>query len=733
MQTRSYTEIPRVDAYDKVRGTATYGTDNNPAGLTHGAFTTATIGKGRIAAMDLSAAKAVDGVRLIVTHEQTGTLKPARFIMQHGFAFQSYSPVLTPQVAYRGQPVALVVADTLEAAIDAASRILITYEEVPFASALNSKGAEAVPQTEAATAWPIEDIVVGDAEAAYSAAPVKVDGTYTMSQQHQNPMELIGTVAAWDGDHLTVYEGTQSAGACKFGLAEQLGVSADNITVISPYIGGGFGQKNTMQSQQVLTAFAARELGRPVKVVVPRRQVFHDSSFRPATRQRVRLSADSTGRFTAAIYDVDAQTSMHDFFQSEHADTAARHYGYGAFRSFARLVRTDTPTPGYMRAPFEHATAFAIESAVDELAYELEMDPVQIRLLNDTETDIVSGLPHSSRHVSKCLSRGAEMFGWERRTPAPQSMLAENGDLIGMGVAIGLYAGAGGPNRATIRATREGVIEISLGVHEMGQGIRTAIANVVARHLNVAPESVTAILGDTRSGVPQMLTAGSWGSASSIPAAEAACEALRNALDALGTNAPEGSSPAEILTLAGRSELSVNAATFAPGQNKEALGEIDTGHVAPTGPMYPDFVTYSYAAHFVEVRIESTTRRIRIPRVVSMFDCGRVLSPRTARSQAIGGVVWGVGGALREAGEVDERYGGVLNADIAEYLVPVNADIGSIDVGFIDEPDPMVNRSGIKGLGEVVLAGVAPAITNAVYHATGIRARHLPVRIEDLI
>ncbi|MCT7376785.1 xanthine dehydrogenase family protein molybdopterin-binding subunit [Chelativorans salis] len=732
MPTGPYAEIPRVDAYEKVRGRAIYGTDNNPSGVAYGAFVTATIGRGRITAMDLSEAQSIDGVRLIVNHEHTSDLQPARFIMQHGFAFQSYSPVLTPNVAYRGQPVALVVADTLESAIEAASRIRVSYEEHPFAATLDSERAEPVPQAEAATAWPIDDIVVGDAETVYADAAVKVDATYTMPTQHQNPMELIGTVAAWDGDHLTVYEGTQNAGACKFGLAEQLGIPPENVTVISPYTGGGFGQKNTMQSQQVLTAFAARELGRPVKVVVPRRQTFHDSSFRPATRQRVRLAADSAGRFTAALYDVDAQTSMHDFFQSEHADTAARHYGYGAFRSFTRLVRTDTPTPGYMRAPFEHATAFAIESAVDELAYEHGMDPVQIRLLNDTDTDIVDGLPHSSRHVSECLRRGAELFGWDRRTPEPRSMVAQNGDLIGMGVAIGLYAGSGGPNRASVRATRDGIIEISLGVHEMGQGIRTAIANVVARHLNVAPESVTAILGDTR-GVPQMLTAGSWGSASSIPAAEAVCEALREALDALGTNAPEGASPAEILALADHDELSVEAATFAPGQNRDALGEIDTGHVAPSGPVYPDFITYSYAAHFVEVRVEQTTRRIRVPRVVSVFDCGRVLSPRTARSQAIGGVVWGVGGALREAGEVDPRYGGVLNADMAEYLVPVNADIGSIEVGFIDEPDPMVNRSGVKGLGEVVLVGVAPAITNAIYHATGVRARHLPVRIEDLV
>ena len=732
MQTAPYTEIPRVDAHDKVRGRTIFGTDNNLPGMAHAAFATATIGKGRVIEMDLSDARRVEGVRLILNHEQVGHLQPARFIMKHGFAFQSYSPLLTPSVAYRGQPVALVVADTLEAAIEAASRIRVEYDEEPFVATINSDRAEPVPQAEAATAWPIHDIAVGDAAAAFEEAAVRVDASYSMATQHQNPMELIGTVAHWEGDRLTVHEGTQNTGACKFGLAEQLGIPADNVTVVSPYVGGGFGQKNTMQSQQVLAAFAARLLGRPVKVVVPRRQLFHDSSFRPATRQRVRLGANRDGRFTAALYDVDAQTSMHDFFQAEHADTAARHYDFGTFRSFTRLVRTDTPTPGYMRAPFEHATAFAIESAVDELAYELGMDPVQIRLLNDTTFDMVEGLQHSSRHLVDCLTRGAQIFGWDQRISQPRSMVADNGDLIGMGVAVGLYAGSGGPNRARIRATRSGVIEISLGVHEMGQGIRTAIANVVSRHLHVAPQQVTAIIGDTR-GVPQMLTAGSWGSASSIPAAEAACDALRQALEGLVTDAPEGASPATILGLAQRDELVVEAATFAPGQAPDALGEIDTGHVAPSGPVYPSFITYSHAAHFVEVRIEPTTRRVRVPRVVSVLDCGRVLSPRTARSQAIGGVVWGVGGTLREAGEVDERYGGILNADIAEYLIPVNADIGSIEVDFIDRPDPLVNRSGVKGLGEVVLAGVAPAITNAVYHATGIRARHLPVRVEDLL
>lgn len=732
MSEKFYPEIARVDARDKVRGATIFGTDNLPSGLVHGAFATATIGKGRVLTIDDKAARGVPGVLLIVTHEQTSSLKPARFLMGGGFAFQTHSPLLTAQVGYRGQPVALVIAETLEAAIEAASLLVVQYEEAAFASSIDSNDAEVVAQAKAGMAYPLEDLNIGDAATAYEGAAVKIDGSYTMERQFQNPMELVGTVASWAGDDLTIHEGTQSAGGAKFGLADQLGISPDRITVISPFIGGGFGQKNAMQSQQVLAAFAARELGRPVKIVVPRKQLFHDSTSRPATRQRVRLAADRTGRIVSALYDVDAQTSRFDFFPAEHADTAARFYGFPNFRSFTRLIRTDVPTPGFMRAPFEHATAFAIESAMDELSYAVGMDPIELRLLNDTKVDGVTGLPHSTRFVGECLKRGRETFGWARRLSQPRSMTAPNGDLLGMGVAIGLYNGSGGPTRARVIAHRDGRVAINVGVHEMGQGVLTAITNVVSKRLGVRPEQIIATAGDTR-GVPPPLTAGSWGSSSAMPATDAACDALLKALADLGVDMSADRPLAASVALSGREEVEAEAATFAPGQTEKALGRTDTGRVAPSGPVYPDFVAFSYAAHFVEVHVEASTGRIRVPRVVSMFDCGRVLSPRTARSQAIGGVVWGISGTLREGAETDPRYGGVMNADIAEYLVPVNADIGSIEPGFIDEPDFKINRSGVKGLGEVVMAGVAPAITNAVYHATGIRPRHLPVRLETML
>jgi xanthine dehydrogenase YagR molybdenum-binding subunit len=384
-----------------------------------------------------------------------------------------------------------------------------------------------------------------------------------------------------------------------------------------------------------------------------------------------------------------------------------------------------------MRAPFEHPACFAMESSVDELAYELGQDPVELRLRNDTTTDAATGLPFSSRHVGECLRRGAERFGWAKRSMAPQSMRAEDGSQVGWGVAIGTYPGTIVPAIAHLKLTDDGNVMISIGGHEMGQGIRSAIANAVSRKLGVPFDRVEAVVGDTRA-APQHLTAGSWGTASAIPAAEAAAKTMLNALAELSDGRGRRT-PAEILKAAGRHSLEVEVQTKAPGQPDEIFQRLRSGLPAIGGPVYGSYVTFSFIAHFVEVRIEPSTRRIRVPRVVSVADCGRVMSPRTAASQVRGGVVWGIGAALREASEVDPRSGGFLNADLAEYVIPVNADIGSIEVEFIDKPDTIFNGVGAKGLGEVSLTGVAPSIANAVFHATGRRLRSLPIRIEHLL
>ena len=700
--------------------------------MVHAALAVSTIGKGRITALDTSDARAVPGVLLILTHDDLSSLKSPGYIMANGFGVQSFQPLRSPAIAYRGQPIALIAAETLEAAIEAAALITATYAEEAFSVTLDAPGTETINQADTPIKNFIPEVIAGDADGVFTDAPVTVEAYFTSPPQHQNPMELIATVAEWNDGVLTIHESTQNANAVRYGVVTELGLSPDKVVVISPYVGGGFGQKNSLQMQTVLAALAAQRLRRPVKLVVPRAQVFHDASFRPASRHRVRLGAHRSGRMIVAIHEVDAQTSRHDLFPGEYGAVSSRLYGIENFHGREQLVRTDVQTPGYMRAPFEHAACFAFESCVDELAYKLNQDPVALRLANDTATDAITRRPLSSRHIAECLMRGAERFGWARRTMAPQSMRADDGSFIGWGVAAGAYPGLIVPTIARLRVTENGGIFLSIGAHEMGQGIRTALVATVGRKLGVPPDQVELVIGDTRA-VTQHLTAGSWGTASAIPAADAACDAMLKALGDLAPGGAAGRTPAQRLKAAGRPSLEVEARTKAPGHPDAIYDRLNAGLVSPGGPVHPEFVTFSYIAHFVEVRIEPTTRRVRVPRVVSVADCGRVISPRTAESQVRGGVVWGIGAALREVSEVDARYGGFLNADLAEYVVPVNADIGAIDVEFIDKPDHRFNSAGTKGLGEVSLVGVAGAIANAIHHATGRRFRDLPIRLEHLL
>lgn len=727
-----FPDTPRVDARDKVRGKALFAADDARPELLHAALAVATIGRGRILTLDTLAASALPGVQLVLTHDAFSDVKSAGFIMGGGYGFQSLQPMLSPAIAYRGQPIALVVADTLEAAIEGAALVSATYATDPFSVTLDAAGTETVNQADTPLKNFVHEVLAGDADKAFAGASVKVDAQFFSPPQHQNPIELIATVAEWNDGKLTIREGTQNAEAIRHGLATALGLTPDRVDVISPFAGGGFGQKNSLQMQTVLVAVAAQRLHRPVKLVVPRAQIFHDASFRPASAHRVRLGADQSGRMVAAIHEVDAQTSRHDLFPAEYAAVSSRLHGIENFRGHERLVRTDVQTPGYMRAPFEHAACFALESAVDEMAYRLDHDPVALRLANDTTIDPISKQPFSSRYLAECLQRGAERFGWSKRTMTPQSMRAEDRSFIGWGVAAGAYPGLIVPTIARLKVTDDGGVFISVGGHEMGQGIRAALAAALGRKLGVSLDRVIAVIGDTRA-APQHLTAGSWGTASIVPTVSEAADAM---LKALAELAPRGSpiqSPAQILRAAGRPSLEVEVRKKAPGQPDGIFDRLAAGLPSIAGPVFSDFVTFSYIAHFVEVRVEPVTRRVRVPRVVSVADCGRVMSPRTATSQVRGGVVWGIGATLREASEVDSRYGGFLNADLAEYVVPVNADIGSIEVEFIDKPDLKFNSAGVKGLGEVSMVGVAAAIANAVFHATGRRLRQLPIRIEHLL
>lgn len=711
----------RVDAYDKVTGRLRYGSDRLPKDIAHAVFAVATIGKGRLVEVNTRAAEAVAGVRLVLTRMD---LPSPGFLQGGGYAFQSLQPLTSDRIAYRGQPIALVVADDLIAATEAAALVSARYDPEPFTVEIDAPGAEVVRQSEVIPT--LHDIVIGDADQAYATSPVKIDQRYLSPQQHAMPIELIASVVAWQGDDLIIHEGTQNSSAVQNGVAAQLRIPAERVEVISPSIGGGFGQKNSLQPHIAPVAVAARTLGRPVKIVLSRTQTFHSASFRPASHHRVRLGADANGRLLAAIHEVDQQTSRHDYFPAGYTELTSRQYGITDYRSVQRLVRTDVQTPGFMRAPYESPAMFALESAVDEVAYAVKKDPVALRLANDTTVDPVTGHPFSSRHLAECLRRGARQFGWRSRSFEPGSMRGRDGSLIGWGVAAGAYKAATAPATARLRVYPDGNgyrATIWVDGHEMGQGIRSAVARLVADDLRLELEHVQVGVGDTRGVPPQHLTAGSWGTATALPAVYAALRQLRTRLG-LG---PDGPLPPGI------TDTVVQARSQAPGQPDTIHERAARGLPSGAGPEYPEYTSFSYIAHFVEVHVEPTTRRVRVPRVVSIADCGRVASPITAASQVRGGVVWGVGAALRERSEVDPRFGGFLNATLEEYPVPVNADIGRIDVGFIDKPDLRLNPVGVKGLGEVVMVGAAAAIANAVFHATGRRIRHLPIRLEDLL
>jgi xanthine dehydrogenase YagR molybdenum-binding subunit len=744
----------RVDGHHKVMGHPIYGADRALRGLVHAVPVTASIGKGRIVSIDTTAAEQLPGILLVLTYTNMDRLTPIMFSFAGGQAIQSLQPMQSAEIAYRGQAVALVVGETLEAATESASLVKISYEAIPIAVRLNEEGREDVKQAEAAPYF--QDFIRGNADGLLQTGDILLDQTYTTPAQHQNPMELLSTVAVWSGDKLTVYEGTQAAQAMQQGLALQLDILPENVRVVSPYTGGGFGQRGSISPHTVFAAVAARRTRRPVKLTVPRSQIFHATSFRPATEHRFQIAAKKGGELVAAIHEVRAQTSRFDLMPFTGEETTSRMYGWRAFKGTTTLVKLDTQTPGFMRAPMEMSSMFALESAMDELAERLELDPVAFRLMNDAWKDPITGKLFSSRRLKECLQRGAERFGWSRRPSAPRSMRAEDGSLVGWGVGAGAYPGYISPALANVRIYANGSVAVSVGGHEMGQGIRTAVAIVVAEQLGIDLIKVDVTIGDTAF-PPQHTTAGSWGAATTTaPARLAAISAKRQLIDlAVGREGGTFSGAeisefslregyvvhrdgreekiSDILKFAGKDHIEGVAEGTAPGMKPDALQTAALGKIAIAGPEFPDHVTFSFIAHFVEVRVDPFIPRPRVTRMVSVVDCGRVISRRTALSQVYGGLVWGIGAALSEASEVDSRFGGFVNNNIAEYQIAVNADVRQCEVEFVDEQDGSFNEIGAKGLGEVACVGAAGAIANAVYHATGIRVRRLPIHIEDLL
>ncbi|MCJ2048589.1 xanthine dehydrogenase family protein molybdopterin-binding subunit [Methylobacterium sp. J-070] len=745
----------RVEGPDKVTGRALYSSDltGPDRDTAHAALVTSAIARGRITGFDLAAAGRVPGLLGIFTHRDfAGAVAPVKHLMAGGYANSAHRPLDSDAVAYAGQIVALVVAETREAAEAAAGAVRVSYASEPAAGGFDAPGAETVglavlkPQH--------EDIARGDAEAGLREAAVRVDAQYETPVQHHNPIELFTTRAAWDGDRLTVHEPTRYVGAVQHGLAAQLGLDPDRVRVVAGLIGGHFGSKFALSQHTALVALAAKRLGRPVSLVPSRRQGFTIANYRPESRHRLRLGADRTGRFTALVHEAETVTSRFDPFVMEGAEVSASLYACPNIRTEERAVRVDRNTPGPMRAPPEVPFLFALESAVDEMAVALTMDPIALRRLNDTAVDPVSGKPFSTRPLMACFDAGARAFGWSRRVPRPGSMrdatVRDGPWRVGLGCATSVRPAKIAAATMRVRLGPDGAAEVSCAHHEIGNGITTLLALGTADGLGVPVERVTVRLGDTA--LPAAgISGGSSTTTSLMSALALGCGQIRDALARAATGpggrlagrdpgtlrlaggrlaAPDGTriALAEAVGPAGVETL----AEFVPvgGDRETALAGLRRGHIGLAFGGGGRALSWGFGAQFAEVHVHAETGEIRVARLTGAFAAGRILNPLTARSQLTGGMIWGLGSALLEETVVDGAA--YRNPDLAEYLVPTAADAPEVEALLVDDPDDQVDALGLKGLGELGIIGVNAAIANAVHHATGRRIRSLPIRLEDV-
>lgn len=735
--------VVRRDAAAKATGVARYAADFPHADTAYAAIATSPIARGRMTRIDTAAAEAAPGVRLVLTHRSlNATLNGETFIMKGGHMQSSFMPLSSDQVHYAGQIVSLIVADTQEAAEEAARKVEIDYQAEHASAAMDDPDR-------IETRLADKSIDKGDAEAAFDAAPVRIDATYLTPAQHHNPIELYATSAVWRDDTLLVNVPSQWVVGTQAGLATIFGIPMADIQVESPFVGGGFGGKATILPHTVLVAMAARRLGRPVKLVVPREAMFTVGSFRPATRSRVRLAAERDGTLTAVLHDEAGQTAAIDHIAFAGTAITARMYASPNIRMRETAIATDVNTPGFQRAPAEAPGFFGFESAVDELAVALAMDPIELRIRNEPARDPVSDLPWSSRSLVQCYRRGAELFGWDRRTPGVGSMTAADGTLIGWGCATATYPSAMAPSSARVRLNADGTCIVSCAAHDLGTGAYTVLGQVAADVLDVSDELVRVHLGDTTLPSGSMaggsVTTGSSGSAVHM-AATAVRDRLFQAVSGSGDTAgftiadghvvgPDGSRHriAQVLGNSPGGFIEETANWKPTGMDHRSMHRGLAGGMAFAGPVTATHVSHSFGAQFAEVRIDPLLRTVKVSRMVGVFACGRIINPRTAHSNLAGGMIWGASFALLEETRVDRPRARFANTDLAGYHVSTNADIGDVIVETLDEQDTAVNAIGAKAVGEVSIVGMPAAIANAIYHATGIRVRKTPILVEDLL
>ena len=746
--------VLRVDGPLKVTGGARYPSDMAVAHPAYAYFHTSAIALGRITAIDEREARAVAGVLDIMTWENSaGNFAPIAILSLGGPGSTSIQPLQSPDIRHANEIVAVVLADSFEAAREASHRLKVTYEERAPTGTFDDPGL--VVQDAKAADPRFENVKVGDAAAAFDAAPVKIDQRYATPVQHHNPMELFTTTAQWQGDELTVYEASQFVVGMQHGIAAQLKMDPDKVRLVSHFAGGAFGCKGAVTPRTALIATAARRLNRPVKLVPSRAQGFTLATHRAETRHHVKLAADRDGKITALVHEGEEVSSRPDSYKVGGTDTTTRMYAISNIASKVTILHADRDTPGFMRAPAEVPYMFALESAMDELAYALNIDPVELRRINDAQVEPVKGLRYSSRSLNQCFSAAAETFGWSRRNPKPMS--TTDGDWqVGWGCASAIYPATIGASFARVTLTATGG-KVEVAGHELGTGAYTIYAQTASELLGLPVSKIDVLMGDSRL-PPAPLAGGSNNAASISNAIAVACEEIRGKLAAaavadvrspLAGADPAGLKLADTALRApdGRKEALSKATARVGGGVIEVLGGNEPKSVAPGslaglrlgklgatgGSRGKDLVKFAFGAQFVEVRVHRRTREVHVPRLVGAFAAGRIMNPTTARSQLLGGMTWGVSSALFESTEIDRRTARYTNDNFAEYLIPVNADIPDVEVIFVPETDTQVNPLGIKGVGELGVVGANAAVCNAIFHATGVRIRELPVRIEKLL
>jgi xanthine dehydrogenase YagR molybdenum-binding subunit len=734
---------PRIDGPFKVSGTAQYASDFHFPGMLYAVPVEATIANGRVEKLDTAAAEKMPGVRAIFHRANIG--KIFRSVLgkgMEGICVERRPPFEDDVVRYYGQYIALAVADTFETAKAAADAVRVTYSKNKPNVESDLKADDDPPVIET-TYGPEHRLQSerGDAEAAFASAPVKLDQTYVTPSETHNPIELQGATAIWDASKLTLYEESQAIFNMRSVLAQMFGLPKENVRVITKFVGSGFGSKLWPWTHCPLAAAAARQLGKPVKLVLSRKMTFQTAGHRARTQQRVRLGATPEGKLVSLLHDYVYERSMLDNYHENCGEATSYHYSVPNLRVKFGRAKRNIGTPSDMRGPGAVPGLYATESAMNEFADQLKIDPVRLRVLNEPKIDEGLGIPFSSRHYLECLELGAEKFGWSKRTPEVGSM-KRDGLTLGWGMAGASWIAARFAAEANFELRDDGTARVACGTQDIGTGTYTILAQLGSLKAGVPLDKVEVALGDTS--LPEgPVSGGSMATGSVVPAVFDAADNAIASLLTIATTTPgspfEKQKPDDLAFETGRIFVKAGAPAggipFADLLRRANL-RLVTGSgksEATFGEKKPKFSTHSFGCHFVEVTWQPEIARLRVNRVVTVIDAGRIINPLAGRNQIEGAVVMGIGMALLEHTSYDPQNGAPINSNLADYIVAVNADVPSIDVHFLDYPDKVINQLGARGIGEIGLAGFAAAITAAVHHATGVRVRELPVKIEDLL